>query len=96
VLARFDKQLADLAISRLMKTPLQVLIMAIILERIGNLPADRYQLFWRYFDTIHDRETAKPTTLASLLTQHRGSITQLHEAVGLMIPAGKSVQAKIQ
>jgi len=85
VLARFDKQLADLAISRLMKTPLQVLIMTIILERIGNLPADRYQLFWRYFDTIYDRETAKPTTLASLLTQHRGSVTQLHEAVGLTL-----------
>ena len=68
-----------------MKTPLQVLIMTIILERIGNLPPDRYQLFWRYYDTIYDRETAKNTTLASLLTQHRGSITQLHEAVGLTL-----------
>lgn len=85
VLARFGKQLADPAMSRLMKTPLQVLIMTIILERIGNLPADRYQLFWRYYDTIYDRETAKTTTLATLLTQHRGSITQLHEAVGLTL-----------
>jgi hypothetical protein len=85
VLARFGKQLADPAMSRLMKTPLQVLIMTIILERIGNLPADRYQLFWRYYETIYDRETGKPTTLASLLTTHRGSITQLHESVGLTL-----------
>lgn len=71
--------------ARLMKTPLQVLIMTLILERLGNLPPDRFQLFWRYYETVYDRESAKNTTLASLLTQHRGSITQLHEAVGLAL-----------
>ena len=71
--------------TRLMKTPLQVLIMSIILERVGNLPPDRYQLFWRYYETVYDREAAKNTTLASLLTQHRRSITELHEAVGLTL-----------
>ena len=85
VLARFDKNAADPAMTRLLKTPLQVLIMTIILERLGNLPPDRFQLFWRYYETVYDRESAKNTTLASLLAQHRGSITQLHEAVGLTL-----------
>jgi hypothetical protein len=70
---------------RLMKTPLQVLIMTFILERLGTLPADRYQLFWRYYETVYEREAAKNTTLSSLFTDHRASITELHEAVGLAL-----------
>jgi hypothetical protein len=85
VLARFERHLSDPAMARLMKTPLQVLIMSIILEHVGNLPPDRYQLFWRYYETVYDREAAKNTTLAPLLTQHRRSITELHEAVGLTL-----------
>jgi hypothetical protein len=85
VLTRFERHLADPAMARLMKTPLQVLIMSVILERLGNLPPDRYQLFWRYYDTVYDREAAKNTALAPLLTQHRRSITELHEAVGLAL-----------
>jgi hypothetical protein len=85
VLTRFEKHLADPAMARLMKTPLQVLIMSVILERLGNLPPDRYQLFWRYYDTVYDREAAKNTALAPLLAQHRRSITELHEAVGLTL-----------
>jgi hypothetical protein len=85
VLARFERHLSDPAMARLMKTPLQVLIISIILERVGNLPPDRYQLFWRYYDTVYDREAAKNTALAPLLTQHRRMITELHEAVGLTL-----------
>ena len=85
VLERFEKQATEPTMVRLMKTPLQVLIMTFILERLGNLPPDRYQLFWRYYETVYDRESAKNTTLASLLIQHRRSITDLHEAVGLAL-----------
>jgi hypothetical protein len=85
VLARFNRHLADPAMARLMQTPLQVLIMTVILERAGNLPPDRYQLFWRYYETIYDREATKNTPLASLLTLQRRTITELHEAVGLAL-----------
>lgn len=78
----FDKQLRDPAMLRLMKTPLQVLIMTIILERTGLLPPDRYQLFSRYFDTVYERESAKNTTLATLLSQQRALIVYVHEAAG--------------
>lgn len=85
ILARFEKHAADANMVRLMKTPLQVLIMTFILERLGNLPADRYQLFWRYYETVYEREAAKSTTLSSLFTDHRSAITELHEAVGLAL-----------
>jgi hypothetical protein len=61
--------------------------MSVILERAGNLPPDRYQLFWRYYETVYDREAAKNTTLSPLLTRQRRLITELHEAVGLTLQA---------
>jgi len=81
----FEKQVGVPAMLRLMKTPLQVLIMTIILERVGVLPADRFQLFSRYFDTIYERESAKNTNLAPLLTQQRSLIVNVHEAAGLKL-----------
>ncbi|ROO89571.1 hypothetical protein EDD29_7270 [Actinocorallia herbida] len=85
ILSKFEKHAADSTMVRLMKTPLQVLIMTFILERLGNLPGDRYQLFWRYYETVYDRESAKNTQLASLFAQYRSAITELHETVGLTL-----------
>lgn len=96
VLARFKRHLSDPAMSRLMKTPLQVLIMSVILERVGNLPPNRYELFWRYYETVYDREAAKNITLAPLLTQHRRLITELHEAVGLALQVRAEAAADSQ
>lgn len=81
----FEKQITVPAMLRLMKTPLQVLIMTIILERAGVLPADRYQLFSRYFDTVYERESAKNTNLSSLLTQQKALIVYVHEAAGRVL-----------
>lgn len=85
VLTRFKKHATDANMVRLMTTPLQVLIMTFILERFGTLPADRYRLFWRYYETVYEREAGKNTTLSSLFTDHRSAITELHEAVGLAL-----------
>lgn len=84
-LSQFRKAVRDPNAERLLKTPLQVLILTFILERLGALPADRYHLFWRYYETIYDREAAKATSLRSLFAQHRGDITELHERVGLLL-----------
>jgi hypothetical protein len=84
-LSQFSKAAHDPNAQRLLKTPLQVLILTFILERLGALPADRYHLFWRYYETIYDREAAKLTSLRSLLAQHRGDITELHERVGILL-----------
>lgn len=92
----FEKQVGLPAMLRLMKTPLQVLIMTIILERAGVLPADKYQLFSRYFDTVYERECAKNTNLAVLLTQQKPLIVYVHEAAGraLQIQSEQSGDAR--
>lgn len=84
-LSQFKKAVLDPNAERLLKTPLQVLILTFILDRLGTLPADRYHLFWRYYETIYDREAAKATSLRSLFAQHRGDITELHERVGILL-----------
>jgi hypothetical protein len=85
LIARFEREAKVPATLRLMKTPLQVLIMTFILERLGTLPSDRYQLFWTYFETMYQREQAKTTSLRVLLSTHHEAIVNLHEAVGLAL-----------
>lgn len=45
---------------RLMDAPLQVTIMAILLERRSRPPASRFGLFDAYYETIYAREQDKP------------------------------------
>jgi hypothetical protein len=69
--------------SRLMRSPLQVTIMTLLLQRRQRVPADRYQLFHAYFDTIYARESNKPTAEARFLEDHRSDIEAIHETVAL-------------
>ena len=85
LLSRFEKAASDASTERLLKTPLQVLILTFILEGVGDLPANRYDLFWSYYDTIFRRETEKPTTNQQFLRVRRDDITELHERVGLIL-----------
>ncbi|WP_228790192.1 NACHT domain-containing protein [Nocardia cyriacigeorgica] len=83
---RISKQLKKASknesLQYLMQTPLQVLIMTIIVEGAGQLAPDRYSLFWGYYDTVFKRERSKPTTLARLLQEHSQTILTLHQSVG--------------
>lgn len=51
--------LSDSTTSRLMKTPLQVTIIAIIVKSGGKPPHERYSLFNQYYETIINREKQK-------------------------------------
>lgn len=51
--------LNDSTTSRLMKTPLQVTIIAIIVKSGGKPPHERYSLFKQYYETIINREKQK-------------------------------------
>ncbi|WP_433717169.1 NACHT domain-containing protein (plasmid) [Nocardia sp. CA-084685] len=83
---RIAKQLSraadDDSLRHLMQTPLQVLIMTIIVEGAGRIAPDRYSLFWGYYDTVFKRERQKQTTLAQLLQDHASTILTLHQRVG--------------
>lgn len=85
VLSRFESALANASAERLLKTPLQVLILTIILGNSGALPANRYLLFWHYYETVLKREAAKITTHRKFLAEHEQDITELHQRVGLLL-----------
>ncbi|WP_033247440.1 NACHT domain-containing protein [Nocardia carnea] len=72
----------DESLRYLMQTPLQVLIMTIIVEGAGHLAPDRYSLFWGYYETVFKRERNKQTSLARLLQEHANTILVLHQHVG--------------
>ena len=70
------------SLRNLMQTPLQVLIMTIIVEGAGRLAPDRYSLFWGYYETVLKRERAKPMAFAQLLQEYSPHILDLHQRVG--------------
>jgi hypothetical protein len=70
---------------RLMRTPLQVTILSLLLERRARVPEDRYGLFESYYNTLYDREISKGTSVARLLRGNRRHIDFLHERVGLLL-----------
>ncbi|WP_146245553.1 MULTISPECIES: NACHT domain-containing NTPase [unclassified Curtobacterium] len=73
------------ATRRLFESPLQVTILAILLERLGHTPGDRWQLFWNYYQVIMQREQEKPGELAQLLRQYTSDINYLHRKVGILL-----------
>ena len=85
VLTRLRAAAADAATARLMKSPLQIAIMSLILERRESAPQDRYALFEAYYDTIYRREAAKPGHLAALLAQQQSHVDHLHQQAGLVL-----------
>jgi hypothetical protein len=70
---------------KLLRTPLQVLILSIIIDGAGTIAPDRYSLFWSYYDTVVRRERNKPTMVRTLLTKYEPFIHQLHERAGFLL-----------
>lgn len=70
---------------RLLTTPLQVTIMAALVQQIGRAPRERWNLFSRYFSTIYDREIERNTYASGLLLEHRSHIERIHSRVALLL-----------
>lgn len=82
VCLRLRKAAEDEALQHLLRTPLQVLILTIIIDGSGQLAPDRYNLFRGYYDTVFKRERDKTSGLTAILQEHGPQIQQLHERVG--------------
>ncbi|KUH70843.1 hypothetical protein AU184_25950 [Mycolicibacterium novocastrense] len=85
VLDKFDRATSTAGVQRLMKTPLQVLILTVIVASTGVLPTNRYRLFWNYFDTVFKREANKRTGDQTFLNSYRTEIEDIHRRVGLVL-----------
>ncbi|WP_328976502.1 hypothetical protein [Streptomyces canus] len=87
VLRRLEEASEEELTARLMTTPLQVTIMAILLERRERVPQQRYRLFYDYYQAIYNREASKSGPTARLIDDHRNAINYLHERAGLILQA---------
>lgn len=72
--------------ARLMQSPLQVTIMATLLEETGEPPQQRYRLFADYYRTIYKRETRRKLLLG-ILTERQTDIDTIHHHAGLHLHA---------
>jgi hypothetical protein len=69
--------------ARLMRSPLQVTIMATLVDRLGQPPQERWDLFRKYYNVIYDREVERGIT--TVLSDHRTDIDTIHRRVGLLL-----------
>lgn len=75
----------DSASVRLFESPLQVTILAVLLEKLGHAPNNKWSLFSSYYTVILQREQEKPGPLAKLLQEFGPQITWLHRKVGSIL-----------
>jgi hypothetical protein len=71
------------ATARLMTSPLQVTIMATLVDRAGQPPPERWRLFSEYYDVIYKREMERENPAARILRNHKSNIDGIHQMAGL-------------
>jgi hypothetical protein len=71
--------------SRLMRSPLQVTIMTTLVDRVGQPPQERWNLFKDYYTVIYEREIERDSSAASLLRDYQADINAIHARVGLLL-----------
>ncbi|MDF3143525.1 MULTISPECIES: hypothetical protein [unclassified Streptomyces] len=82
---RLEQAAAEDSTAHLMTTPLQVTIMAVLLDRMGKAPKDRYTLFADYYRVIYERELEKEGPSSNLLRDRRTDINAIHADIGLLL-----------
>ncbi|MGW3950501.1 NACHT domain-containing protein [Streptomyces sp. NPDC004752] len=85
LMRRLQQAGAETSTAHLMGTPLQVTIMAVLLDRVGKAPKDRYTLFAEYYRVIYERELEKEGAATNLLRDHWSDINSIHADVGLLL-----------
>jgi hypothetical protein len=73
------------AVANLMTTPLQVTIMATLVDQGGQPPRERWNLFSRYYEVIYQRELEKELASSDILRDHRPTIDVIHHQVALLL-----------
>ncbi|MEV0691900.1 hypothetical protein [Streptomyces sp. NPDC050388] len=85
LMERLERAAAESSTAHLMATPLQVTIMAVLLDRVGKAPKDRFTLFADYYRVIFERELEKEGAASNLLRDHKTDIDSIHADVGLLL-----------
>ncbi|MEN4828475.1 hypothetical protein ABEH27_18385 [Pseudomonas sp. P39-UII1] len=83
LVARMKRACEDESTTRLMKSPLQVTIMALLVESLGEPPKERWRLFNEYYQVINRREKERDIPAAKLLNSYQADIDYIHQKVGV-------------
>ncbi len=73
------------ATSRLLQTPLQVTILAALVQQQGRVPSERWRLFSSYFDFTYKREIERDTYASALLANRQPHILAIHARAALLL-----------
>ncbi|NWL12169.1 hypothetical protein DM793_12845 [Paenarthrobacter nitroguajacolicus] len=94
---RLELASKDSTTASLMGTPLQVSIMASLLEDRVRLPRTRQALFAEFYETVFRRESNKLGNVGAKVEQHKANIDRLHDTAGirLHLEMEKSGQADV-
>lgn len=94
ILDRIERAIREPSTARLMRSPLQVAIMSMLVERFGDPPSQRWPMFQEYYGVIFRRESSKAGSHSAVLRQYRAHIDVIHQRVGLRLQAeGESAGA---
>ena len=85
VLSRLDRAFRDDSTARLMRSPLQVTIMAALVDLVGQPPHERWSLFDQYYEVIYDREVERSIPASTILRDFKPDIKAIHNQVGLIL-----------
>ncbi|MNU68413.1 hypothetical protein D3C71_577790 [compost metagenome] len=83
LLSRMRRACKEKSTIRLMKSPLQVTIMALLVESLGEPPKERWRLFNEYYHVINRREKERDIPAAKLLNSFQADIDYIHQKVGV-------------
>jgi hypothetical protein len=85
VIARLARAAENEATARLMHSPLQVTIMCALVDKFGQPPQERWNLFREYYEVIYAREVERDIPAASILRAHKPNVDTIHHRVGLLL-----------
>ena len=85
VLGRVERAFESVSTSHLMGTPLQVTIMTALVDRMGQPPEARWNLFKAYYDVIYQREVERNIPASELLRAYKPDINAIHNQAALLL-----------
>lgn len=85
VMDRLRRASEEDATARLMESPLQVTIMTFLVDRMGQPPQERWNLFDEYYRLIYLRELERDIPAAAVLRNHQSDIDTIHRHCGLLL-----------
>jgi hypothetical protein len=68
-----------------MTSPLQVTILATLVDRVGQPPQERWKLFSEYYSVIYQRELEREIEAATVLRDHQPDIDAIHHRVAMVL-----------